>query len=166
VWAQKDFGIRGNSNLYIAAMTNPWTISGKAVRISKPEFPWERRGYWVNEGPAVLVRNGRVFITYSASATDASYCMGMLTASDAADLLDPASWVKSSLPVLQTDAAAGIYGPGHSSFTVDGEYDILVYHARAYRDIAGDPLYDPNRDTRAQAVAWNPDGTPQFEPAR
>jgi GH43 family beta-xylosidase len=166
VWAQKDFRLRGNSNLYIAALGNPWTIAGTAVRISQPDFPWERRGYWVNEGPAVLERNGRIFITYSASATDSSYCMGMLTASASADLLDPASWTKSPVPVLQTDAAAGIFGPGHNSFTVDRGYDILVYHARSYRDITGDPLYDPNRDTRAQAVSWNADGTPRFEPPK
>ncbi len=166
VWAQKDYRIRGNSNLYIAALKNPWTITGTAVRISQPDFPWERRGYWVNEGPAALERNGRIFITYSASATDSSYCMGMLTASASADLLDPSSWSKSPVPVLQTDAAAGIFGPGHNSFTVDGGYDILVYHARSYKDITGDPLYDPNRDTRAQAISWNPDGTPRFEPPR
>lgn len=166
VWAQKDYKIRGNSNLYIAALKNPWTIAGTAVRLTQPELPWERRGYWVNEGPAVLVKNGRVFLTYSASATDASYCMGMLTAAESADLLDPASWSKSPVPVLQTDAAAGVFGPGHNSFTTDRGYDILVYHARSYRDITGDPLYDPNRDTRAQAIAWNEDGTPRFEPPR
>jgi GH43 family beta-xylosidase len=166
VWAQKELGIRGNSSLYIAAMSNPWTIAGSAVRISRPEFPWEKLGYWVNEGPAALVKNGRVFLTYSASATDASYCMGMLTASETADLLDPASWTKSSLPVLQTDPAAEIYGPGHNSFTTDGDGVILVYHARAYRDITGDPLYDPNRDTRAEVVGWDAGGTPLFEPAR
>ena len=166
VWAQKDYGIRGNSNLYIASLTNPWTLKSAAVRISKPEFAWERRGYWVNEGPAVLVKNGRIFITYSASATDSSYCMGMLTASETAEPLDPASWTKTSLPVLQTDPAAGVYGPGHNSFTTDGDDDILVYHARAYRDITGDPLYDPNRDTRADVVRWGADGTPVFEPAR
>jgi GH43 family beta-xylosidase len=166
VWAQKDLGIRGNSNLYIAAMSSPWTIAGPEVRISRPEFPWEKLGYWVNEGPAVLVKNGRVFVTYSASATDASYCMGMLTAFETADLLDPASWTKNSLPVLQTDPAAGIYGPGHNSFTTDGDEVILVYHARAYRDITGDPLYDPNRDTRAEVVGWDAGGTPLFEPAR
>ena len=43
VWAQKDYGIRGNSNLYIAAMNNPWTVAGSAVRISKPEFAWEKK---------------------------------------------------------------------------------------------------------------------------
>jgi GH43 family beta-xylosidase len=166
VWAQRDYGIRGNSNLYIASMADPWTLKSTAVRISRPEFPWEHQGFWVNEGPAVLKKNGRVFITYSASATDSNYCMGMLTASDTANLLDPASWRKSSLPVLQTNPDAGVYGPGHNSFTVDGEYDILVYHARSYRDITGDPLHDPNRDTRAQAVEWNDDGTPRFMPPR
>ena len=46
-----------------------------------PRWPGRRRGYRVNEGPAVIQRNGRVFMTYSASATDANYCLGLLTAS-------------------------------------------------------------------------------------
>jgi GH43 family beta-xylosidase len=92
--------------------------------------------------------------------------MGMLTADDSADLLDPASWRKSRVPVFQSDAAAGVFGPGHNSFTVEDGLDVLVYHARSYRDIVGDPLYDPNRDTRAQPLGWNPDGTPRFEPAQ
>ncbi len=162
VWAQRGPRIPGNSSLYIAAMSNPWTISGMQSRISQPQYAWEKIGFRVNEGPAVLVRNGRVFITYSASATDANYCMGMLTASEDADLLDPGSWSKSAAPVFQTDAAAGVYGPGHNSFTVDGPHDVLIYHARSYRDIQGDPLYDPNRDTRAQVLDWNTDGTPCF----
>jgi GH43 family beta-xylosidase len=45
-------------------------------------------------------------------------------------------------------------------------YDNLVYHARSYRDIAGDTLFDPNRDTRAQPLGWNADGTPRFQPAQ
>ena len=162
-WAQKDPKIRGNTNLYLAAMSNPWTIRGTPVMLSRPEYPWETVGYLVNEGPAVLVRNGRVFITYSASATDANYCMGMLTASDTSDLLDPRSWTKSAQPVFRSDAATGQYGPGHNSFTVDANgADVLVYHARNYRDITGDPLHDPNRHTRAQYIRWNADGTPDF----
>jgi len=43
-----------------------------------------------------------------------------------------------------------------------GAPDILVYHARSYKEINGDPLYDPNRHTRAQVLKWNPDGTPDF----
>jgi glycosyl hydrolase family 43 len=63
-----------------------------------------------------------------------------------------------------TNEHTGRYGPGHNSFTVaeDGVTDVLVYHARDYRDITGDPLYDPNRHTRVQRLYWHPDGTPLF----
>ncbi|GAA4452157.1 hypothetical protein [Phytohabitans houttuyneae] len=33
---------------------------------------------------------------------------------------------------------------------------------RDYRDITGDPLYDPNRHTRVQKLYWHRDGTPLF----
>jgi len=162
VWAQHDPHIGGNTNLYIAVMSNPWTISGTQVLISRPDHDWERIGYLVNEGPAVIKRNGRVFISYSASATDANYCMGLLTASNSSDLLSASNWSKSPAPVFHS--ANGVYGPGHNSFTVspDGSYDILVYHGRDYRDIAGDPLDDPNRHTRVQQLHWNADGTLNF----
>jgi GH43 family beta-xylosidase len=164
VWAQKDPEIHGNSNLYIAEMENPWTLKGEQVCITTPEYDWEKIGFLVNEGAAVLKRNGRIFISYSASATDSNYCMGLLTADEASDLLDPASWKKSSKPVFTTNEKTGQYGPGHNSFTVseDGSKDILVYHARNYKEIEGDPLYDPNRHTRVQAIEWNEDGTPNF----
>jgi GH43 family beta-xylosidase len=133
------------------------------VLLSRPEHPWERVKYWVNEGPAVLVRHGRVFVTYSASATDSSYCMGMLTAADTSDLLDPRSWAKSPEPVFRSSAATGQWGPGHNAFTVDRRgADVMLYHARSYRDIVGDPLNDPNRHTRAQHLRWRADGTPDF----
>ena len=78
-----------------------------------------------------------------------------------ADLLGPGLLdEKQHAGALQTDAAAGIYGPGHNSFTTDGDDDVLVYHAREYRDIRGDPLYDLDRDTRAEAVTWGPTGHP------
>ncbi|MFD8493737.1 AbfB domain-containing protein [Amycolatopsis sp. NPDC059657] len=79
-------------------------------------------------------------------------------------MLDPRSWTKSPQPVFATNEQIRQYGPGHSSFTVaeDGKTDVLVYHARDYRDITGDPLYDPNRHTRVQQLHWNDDGTPSF----
>jgi GH43 family beta-xylosidase len=166
VWAQHDPDIGGNTNLYIATMSSPWAISGTQVRISKPDYDWEKIGYLVNEGPAVIKRNGRIFISYSASATDANYAMGLLTASQDSNLLSASSWSKSPTPVFQS--ANGVYGPGHNSFTVspDGSDDILVYHGRDYEDISGDPLNDPNRHTRVQQLHWNADGTPNFgEPA-
>ncbi|MDP4098888.1 family 43 glycosylhydrolase [Paenibacillus sp. P96] len=163
VWAQKDLDIPGNSNLYISEMSNAWTLTGPQTMIATPEHDWEVIGFSVNEGPAVLKRNGRIFITYSASATDFNYCMGLLWADENADLLDAASWIKEPESVLQTNEETGQYGPGHNSFTVneDGE-DVLIYHARNYKEVTGDPLYDPNRHTRAQVFHWKEDGTPDF----
>ncbi|MGG1876856.1 family 43 glycosylhydrolase [Paenibacillus cisolokensis] len=164
VWAQKDPNIPGNSNLYISRMENPWTLSGEQICLSIPEYDWEKIGFSVNEGAAVLKRNGRIFMTYSASSTGEHYCMGMLTADENSDLLDPSSWSKSPVPVFATSEVNRQYGPGHNSFTVseDGSLDLLVYHARSYKEIEGDPLYDPNRHTRVQAISWNEDGTPNF----
>lgn len=164
VWAQKDPDIKGNSNLYIAPLENPWTIKGPQNMIAKPEFDWETIGFWVNEGPAVLKRNGKIFISFSGSATDENYAMGILAADENSDVMDPKSWTKSKEPVFKTCYETGQYGPGHNSFTVseDGSKDILVYHVRNYTEIVGDPLYDPNRHTCAKEFAWNPDGTPNF----
>ena len=161
-WAQKS--PPSESNLYLAELANPWTLKSTPVVISRPELAWERIGFHVNEGPAVLNRNGRVFIAYSAAATDAYYCMGLLWADAGADLLDPKSWRKSPTPVFKTDEAAQQFGPGHNSFTTtpDGRTDLLVYHARNYRDIVGDPLNDPNRHARVQAFGWRDDGFPDF----
>ena len=100
VWAQKDPVIPGNSNLYISEMENPWMLTGHQTLLSIPEYDWEKVIYLVNEGPAVLVRNGKVFIAYSGSATDENYCMGLLWADETADLLDPNSWKKSKEPVF------------------------------------------------------------------
>ncbi|MGA5299447.1 family 43 glycosylhydrolase [Nucisporomicrobium flavum] len=164
IWAQSEPEIAVNSSLYISELSNPWTLRTKPVRIATPTRSWEIQGYRVNEGPAALIRNGRVFVTFSASATDARYCIGLLTADANADLLRPSSWVKNPQPVLTSNEQTGQYGPGHNSFTVgaDGVTDVLVYHARDYRDITGDPLYDPNRHTRVQKLGWNADGTPSF----
>jgi GH43 family beta-xylosidase len=164
VWAQKDPAIPGNSNLYIAPMKTPTRLGAKAVRLTAPELPWETRGFSVNEGPAVLISHGRVFLTYSASATDENYCVGLLHASADADLLDPASWTKSPEPVFRTCYEHGVFGPGHSSFTVaeDGVTDLLVYHARTYREIVGDPLWDPNRHTFVKPLGWDAAGLPVF----
>jgi len=152
------------SCLYIAKMDTPWSIATEPVKLSKPEYDWEIQLHRVNEGPAVLIRNGRVFMAYSASGTDDRYCMGVLTAEETSDLLDPASWTKTREPVFVSSEAASQYGPGHNSFTVsdDGSADLIVYHARPYKNIEGEPLYDPNRHARVQRLLWKPDGTPYF----
>lgn len=164
-WAQNDPAVGRGTNIYLAQMSSPWTITGTPVMISRPTAAWETAGgETVNEGPAVIQRGGKVFLTFSASATDANYCMGMLTASSSADLLSASSWTKSAGPVFASNAATSQYGPGHNQFTVseDGKSDILVYHDRSYKDISGSPLNDPNRRTRVQKLYWKADGTPDF----
>ncbi|MEU2595943.1 glycoside hydrolase family 43 protein [Streptomyces hirsutus] len=163
-WAQHEPGMDNNTAVWLSEMADPWTLTGPQIRLSTPEYAWERIGFRVNEGPYVIQRHGRVFMTYSASATDANYCMGLLTASADSDLMDTASWSKSPVPVFSSNDTTRQYGPGHSCFTVaeDGRSDVLVYHARQYKEIDGDPLNDPNRHTRVQALRWKPDGTPDF----
>ena len=162
-WAQQEPGIKTNSNLYLAPLATPTTLARPPVRLTVPTLPWEVEGYKVAEAPAVLVRNGRVFIAYSASATDARYCLGLLTADADADLMSADAWSKSQVPVFVSSEETGVYGPGHNSFTVDEQgRDVLVFHGRDYKTIQGNPLFDPNRHTRVQRLYYRPDGTPDF----
>lgn len=153
VWAQHDPSEASNTDLYLAKMKSPTEIEGEPLRLSRPEYAWEAQLFKVNEGPAVVVRRGRVFIAYSASGTDWRYCMGLLWADEDADLLDARSWTKSAQPVYSTDEAAGLFGPGHNSFTISPTgQDLMVFHARQYKEIEGDPLRDPNRHTFVAVV--------------
>ncbi|MEW9856639.1 family 43 glycosylhydrolase [Novosphingobium sp. M1R2S20] len=162
-WAQREAGIDTNSNLYLAPLASALTLAAPPARLAVPTLDWEIRGFKVNEAPAVIHRNGRLFMTYSASATDARYCLGMLTASDDADIMDPRAWTKSPEPVFQTSRETSVYGPGHNSFTVDEQgHDILVYHGRDYEAIEGDPLFNPDRHTRIQRLYFDAQGVPEF----
>lgn len=163
VWAQQDPRIPGNSNLYISEMADPWTLKGKQTLLSIPEYPWEKIGFMVNEGPAVIIRNNKVFITYSGSATDENYAMGLLWAEENADLLNGFSWHKNVDPVFKTSERNAQYGPGHNSFTKNNEgEDVLIYHARPEKNQTGDPLANPNRHAIAQVFTWDEAGFPVF----
>lgn len=165
LWAQKTNNV---SDIMIARLKNPWTIDTPAVVISHPQYNWELHGFPVNEGPAVLTRNGRVFVTFSASGTDAMYCLGMLWASENSNLLDPDSWNKIPYPVFQSSPQNHIFGPGHNSFTrsADDSEDLIVYHGRSEERYLSDdgyqPLYDAGRHTYIGKVFWDPSGFPNF----
>ncbi len=162
VWAEKVGVGRQISNLYLARMKDGCHLETDQVLLTTPDYDWERHGFWVNEGPAVICRDGKVFMTYSASDTGVNYCMGMLTAEEDSDLLDPRSWRKERYPVLASSPAHTVYGPGHNSFTVDEEgNDILVYHARTETEIEGDPLYNPNRHAMLMKFSFR-NGKPDF----
>ncbi len=164
VWAEKVNKGKKISNLYIAEMKSPTELMTPQALLSAPDYDWERVGFWVNEGPAALMHDGMLYLTYSASETGACYCMGMLSIPQDGDILDPRAWKKERMPVLRTDWEKGLLGPGHNSFTVsgDGKEDIMIYHARQYDEIEGDPLYDPNRHTYRMKIKWEKDG-PVFD---
>lgn len=164
VWAEKVGVGKQISNLYIAEMESPVKLKTVQVLLTTPDYDWERIGFWVNEGPAVIKNAGKIYLTFSASETGAAYCMGMLTADEDADLLDPRSWSKDRYPVLKTDASREIYGPGHNSFTTDEEGNsIMVYHARKEEKIVGDPLYNPNRHAMLMKIKFDEEtGRPIF----
>lgn len=165
IWAEKTGVGKQVSNLYIAKLEAPNKLATVQRLLTTPDYNWERVDFWVNEGPAILKHEGKIYLTFSASATGACYCMGMMYADENADLLDPHVWKKLKNPVLKTDEKKGIYGPGHNSFVKaeDGITDLCIYHARCYDEIQGDPLYDPNRHTMIMRVVYDENNFPVFD---
>lgn len=170
VWAGWEGDINQKQEIYIAKMKNPWTIDGKRHKISTPQFEWEKHGDLndpnnpphvdVNEGPQILMNNGKVFLIYSASGcwTD-FYALGMLTLTGK-NLLDASSWEKSKQPVFKQSPENGVYAPGHNSFfkSPDGKEDWILYHANS----APGQGCGGQRSPRAQKFTWNADGSPNF----
>ena len=164
IWAEKTGVGKQISNLYIGKMETPNKLATTQVLLTTPDYDWERIDFWVNEGPAILKHNGKIYMTFSASATGECYCMGLMYADENADLLDPRSWTKLRYPVLKTDREKGIFGPGHNSFvkSENGKTDLCIYHARPYDEIVGDPLYDPNRHAMIMEICYDENEFPVF----
>lgn len=158
VWSGWPGTADGLQNLYIAPMSNPWTISGPRVLLSTPTHGWEG---WIHEGPQILKRNGKIFIVYSANAswTD-NYCLGLLVNTNG-NVLSASSWSKSSTPLFKTysDLNGSVYGPGHCSFTksLDGTEDFIFYHAAKFSGAGWD------RNVRVQRFSWNANDAPNFD---
>jgi len=164
----------GVQAIYMARLKNPWTITGNHIRLSLPEYPWEKVGDLdpknkivgiphvdVNEGPEILQHGDKIFLVYSASGCWTNYyALGMLTASKSADLMLPASWKKSSAPVFRQKPSASAFGTGHNTFfkSPDGTQDWILYHANPKADQGCGNLRSP----RAQPFTWKTDGTPDF----
>ena len=159
VWSQRrynpvDFG----AWLFIAELSEsePWRILTEPVAISRPDYGWANNHTPVDEGPFAIIKDGKVYLTFSSAAVDSTYVVGLLTADTSSDLLDPASWVKCNYPLLSALSVPGEFGTGHNSY-VEDEYGDLwnVYHGRpgvhaprcsgirrVHFDIDGDPRLD------------------------
>lgn len=167
VWAEKP----NTSDILIVEVdgNEPWKAKSKYTLLTKPEYAWEHDGNtWVDEGPAVIKNNGKVYLAFSASAVNHTYCVGLLSADENADLLDIASWKKLRYPILSTeDLPADQNGPGHNSFTTD-EYGnpVIVYHARNPKETIDGGLFDPGRHAFAKTVHFAADGMPVMNMTR
>ncbi|WEK37884.1 MAG: glycoside hydrolase family 43 protein [Candidatus Pseudobacter hemicellulosilyticus] len=167
LWSGQPEPGKQNQNIYIAKMTNPWTLQTPTVMLTKPELGWETVGGPVNEGPQILQnKEGHVFLVYSASGcwTD-DYALGMLSLKPGADPLQLDSWIKKQQPVFSKNADHKAYGPGHNSFFMspDGKENWILYHANSN---SGDGCTD-KRNVRMQPFSWNSDGSPKFgEPVK
>jgi GH43 family beta-xylosidase len=129
VWSGWPGTTNVTQHLYIAKMSNPYTISGERVEISAPTNSWETVGTpTINEGPEALISGTTVNIIYSASGSwTNNYCLGRLTCTNG-NLMAQGSWTKTGPVFTQF---GNVYGPGHASFvkSPDGIQWWIVYHA-------------------------------------
>jgi GH43 family beta-xylosidase len=136
-------------NLYIAPMSNPWTISAERRCLSRPEHGWEMSVAPVNEGPEVI-RNphtGRLFVLYAADASwTQAYKTGLLEWTGG-DVADPASGRKLPQPLFT--------GGGHGCVVDTAAGSYLVYH----RKLTGDPGW-ADREIRWAPFGWDAAGYP------
>jgi GH43 family beta-xylosidase len=155
IWSGWESAENSAQNLYIAPMSNPWTVSGPRVLLAKPELPWEIHDRArIAEGPTALVRGNRLFLLYAASASWTNdYCEGRLDFVGG-DVLNPQNWRK--FPQAVFSGTDQVWGPGHASFVNDGGRDWIVYHAARYSGAGW------TRNIRMQPFTWKPDGTPDF----
>jgi len=160
-WIDSATTDRTPQHLFMARMSNPWTIATNRVRISSPTERWEQRsdadGLALQEGPEFLEHDGNVFIIYSTGESWLpAYKLGQLRLKAAlTDPMNPDSVVKTG-PVFA--GTPTVFGVGHASFTTspDGSEEWIVYHAK----VAAAPGW--RRNVRAQRFAWRTDGSPDF----
>ncbi len=150
VWSGWEGPADGASqNLYIAPMSDPWTISGERRCLSRPEHAWEMSVAPINEGPEIVRRPGsdRMFMIYAADASwTQAYKMGLLEWTGG-DVADPSSWIKLPRPWFT--------GGGHGCVVDTPAGAQLVYH----RKLSGDPGW-ADREIRSAAVDWDAAGYP------
>lgn len=170
IWAQHNED--KISCLYLAEVSasEPWKLVSMPMLLSKPEYPWEKVRYAVNEGPAVIKHDSRLYVFFSAAGTGPEYCIGLLEYIGNESLLDMTAWKKYDSPILKSEDMENEYGPGHNSFTKDiyGN-DLMVYHSRSRECYLGecpyagnDPLFDPCRHARIRQLHWTEDGMPFY----
>lgn len=158
-WSCTDYkDSRFPQRICLARMRDPLHVVGPTVRLSTPTERWEARGEPIQEGPVGYARDGRTYITYSASASwiPDDYAVGLLTLAPNGLPLDRAAWMKSG-PIF--DHHGTVYGPGSVVFvrSPDGRQWWNMYHAIDRLDCR--PAYQC-RDIRMQPMHFDAEGSP------
>ena len=166
VWSQRQFLPKDlGAWLYIAELDpdEPWRLLTEPVILSRPEYGWANNHTFVDEGPFALIREGRLYLTFSSAAVDTSYVVGLLTLEESGDPLQPHSWRKTNYPILTSRSVEGEFGTGHNAYVTDEDGNVWnTYHARpgvkgsrssgirrVHFDIDGEPVLDMTEDKDA-----------------
>lgn len=142
VWSYREHigtPLDSGSMLYIATVDEkrPWQLTSEPVLLTRPLLGWENvEGTINNEGPYAFIHKGKVYLSYSGGSADSyTYAVGMLTAGEEEELLDISKWKKRSTPVLSFYSVEGEYGPGHNSFYINENGDLMIaYHGETAID--------------------------------
>lgn len=158
-WSERQFlPVDLGAWVYIAKLDpkEPWRLTSDPVLLTKPDYGWANNHTFVDEGPFAIIRDNKLFMTFSSALVDATYCVGLMTADTNADLLDPASWTKTNYPLLTSRSVPGEFGTGHNSYVIDDEGVMWnVYHGR--------PGVDAPRCSGLRRVHFDIDGYPVLD---
>ena len=121
VWAEKVSVGAQISNLYIAEMKNPYQLKSAQILLSTPDYDWERVGFWVNEGPAIIKKNGHTILFSMVSTIALPHRMVILPTMEDADLVATYFLITHRYSVLPSLQQFRICHPCQSSLTIDSE---------------------------------------------
>ena len=123
-------------NIYVAKLSDPYTISSERVLISTSIFDWEKIGStpedtegkpYINEGPFAFIDNGTLYLAYSASGSWCTgYCIAFLKL-DGDNPLKSDKWIKFTSPALSSNDM--VKGAGHCSIIKEEGKYIIFFHA-------------------------------------
>ena len=158
----KAYWMYTTGRLEIAPMVTPWQAdTDRRVVLAEATEVWERT--WV-EAPQALVRDGKVFVVYSAGHSGTPhYVLGLLE-HKGGEILNSENWVKHPKPVFvpHVSVEGSVFTVGHNGFTTspDGKEDWIVYHAKDWRGLENEGF--SGRTVRAQKFTWDAESRPVF----
>lgn len=132
-------GERPGTHLAVARMISPTQLAGPATMVLEPNHDWQiyernramyggRLDWHTLEGPSVVRRGGRYWLTYSGGAwTGPGYAVSWAVAPHP---LGPWTHAPDEAAPLLSTGIDGLIGPGHNSLcTAPDGADMIAFHA-------------------------------------